>query len=547
MLLLVPALVGSPFARIGTSDIEGNRLYRAYFTADFVWHTALVAEMMKGTQPPRNPYLASQPVHYYWTYFLVPAAIAGETPIRDVEMALKVNALCTALLFVAAIYLAAWSAVPAHGFAVAVAVLLTTVAASAEGWKGIIDLLGRGRSLGGLRDLNIDAMTAWAFGGLRIDNIPRSMWYTPQHSMAFAVGLISMPVAVTGGVRVHPGAVALTGLALALSVTFNPLVGVMLSAVYGVAVVGGALRTRADIRDVLTYVLAALPVVAAVGWCAFNQVAEGAGSVLRFGLLGPARQRPIASFLLSFGPILIPAGIGLLTVRSVPFSRVWPAFAGVILAVLVMHFVTLEVDLFWIGFRTGQLFFVLVPALVARGLIILWQAGFRRLAIAVVLIVLAAGLPTTVIDAYNAQDVDNRRMGPGFHWTVALTPAEQEGLAWIRTHTPAEAIVQAEPTVRGRETWSLIPSFAERRMAGGLPISLMHVPEYDTKSAQVRQIYTSDDAVAAWQIAKQLGIDYLYVDAIERLAYPGVAKFDAHPEYFSAAFRNAEVTVYAVK
>jgi len=547
VLLLVPALVGRPFARVGSSDRQGNRLYRAYFTADFVWHTALVAEMTKGTQPPRNPYLASQPVHYYWAYFLVPASISGETPIGDVEMGLKVNALCTALLFVAAIYLAAWSAAPAHGFAVAVALLLTTVAASAEGWKAITDLLRRGRSLGDLRELNIDAITAWAFGGLRIDNLPRSMWYTPQHSMAFALGLISVPVAVTSGVRAHPGAIALTGLALALSVTVNPLVGAMLSAVYGAAVIGDAIRTRAHVRDVFNHALAALPVIAAVGWCTLNQVAEGAGQQLRFGLLGPARQQPIGTFLLSFGPILIPAGIGLLTVRTVPFSRVWPAFAGVILAVLIMHSVTLEVDLFWVGFRTGQLFFVLVPALMARGLIKLWEAGLRRVAIAVVLIVLAAGLPTTVIDAYNAQDVDNRRMGPGFHWTVVLTPAEQEGLAWIRTHTPTDAIVQAEPTVRGRETWSLIPSFAERRMAGGLPISLMHVPAYDTKSAQVRQIYASDDAALAWQIAKQLGIDYLYVDATERLAYPGISKFDAHAEYFPAAFRNAEVTVYAVK
>jgi uncharacterized membrane protein len=207
----------------------------------------------------------------------------------------------------------------------------------------------------------------------------------------------------------------------------------------------------------------------------------------------------------------------------------------------------LDVDQFWIGFRTGQLFFVLVPALVARGLITLWQPGLRPVAIVVVVTVLAAGLPTTIVDAHNAQDVDNRRMGPGFHWTVVLSPAEQEGLAWIRAQTPADAIVQAEPTVRGRETWSLIPSFAERRMAGGLPISLMHVPAYDTTSEQVRQIYASDDAAAAWQIARQLGIDYLYVDATERRAYPGTSKFDAHPEYFSAAFRNAEVTVYAVK
>ena len=213
VLLLVPALVGRPFSKIGAMDAEGNRLYRAYFTADFVWHTALVAEMTKHTQPPRNPYLASEPVHYYWTYFLVPATLASLTN-RDVEQALELNAFCAALLFISAIYLAAWAAVPAHPFAVALAVMLTTVAASAEGLAATVDLVRRGQSLTVLRELNIDAISSWAFKGLRIDNLPRAMWYTPQHAMACALGLLSVPVAIWAGVRARAGAIALAGAAL---------------------------------------------------------------------------------------------------------------------------------------------------------------------------------------------------------------------------------------------------------------------------------------------------------------------------------------------
>ena len=48
----------------------GTRWYRAYFTADFVWHTALTAELGRYDSPPRNPYMASQALHYYWTYYL---------------------------------------------------------------------------------------------------------------------------------------------------------------------------------------------------------------------------------------------------------------------------------------------------------------------------------------------------------------------------------------------------------------------------------------------------------------------------------------------
>ena len=69
-----------PFWRAGDMDADGSRRYRAYFTADFVWHAALVSELKKFDSPPRNPYLAHRPIHYYWTYFLLPSAVAGTAP-----------------------------------------------------------------------------------------------------------------------------------------------------------------------------------------------------------------------------------------------------------------------------------------------------------------------------------------------------------------------------------------------------------------------------------------------------------------------------------
>ena len=46
-----------------------------YFTADFVWHVALTAEITHFEMPPRNPYMADRSLNYYWTYFLVPATL----------------------------------------------------------------------------------------------------------------------------------------------------------------------------------------------------------------------------------------------------------------------------------------------------------------------------------------------------------------------------------------------------------------------------------------------------------------------------------------
>jgi uncharacterized membrane protein len=162
--------------------------------------------------------------------------------------------------------------------------------------------------------------------------------------------------------------------------------------------------------------------------------------------------------------------------------------------------------------------------------------------------VLVIGLPTTLVDTWNAQDIANRRPGPGFRWTLWVTPAQQEAFQWVRENTPPDAIVQMEPMVRAREHWSLIPSFAGRRMAAGLPISLLPLPEYEQRSALVRTVFATENVDEAVSIAHRLRIDYLYVDADDRAAYPsGVKKFDERPERFERLFSNDAVDIYRVR
>ena len=200
VLLLTLAVAVPPFARVGERDAQGNVAYRAYFTADFVWHTALTAELGKFSSPPRNPYLASQPIHYYWTYFLIPAAVSetGPAPVRDVQTCLKVNALVTGVLLMSSVFMLAWAAT-GRPAAVAAAVALVLLAGSFEGTYEIQRLWSRGEPLSRLKDINIDAITAWHFEGLRIDGLPRCLWYVPQHSMAYSLGLIALTAVARGG------------------------------------------------------------------------------------------------------------------------------------------------------------------------------------------------------------------------------------------------------------------------------------------------------------------------------------------------------------
>ncbi len=569
VLLLTLAVAVPPFLRAGASDAAGNRYYRAYFTADFVWHEALSAEVAKFSSPPRNPYLATRPIHYYWTYFLLPSIVAGSTAggANHLETFLKVNACGTALLFVSSIFLCAWTAIP-RARPVAAGVALAIVASSGEGTFALWRFWQRGVPLAEVRNLNVDALSNWWMSGLRVDGLQRCFWWVPQHSMAYALGLVALAVVNAAGSAAPLGAIVLSGLALAGATLMNPFVGGIFSVAWGAAVVIDAARSGALVRRAVRHALAAVPVLLAVGWCVGNEMVEGGGSALQFGWLGEARNAPLASLLLSLGPALVPACIGVLMwnrprhraghardgdSRGAPLHaeprRPGAAMLLAILSLALLYFVRLDVDRAWVGFRAGQMFLVAVPALIARGFVA--PGARRRAAIAAALLALLAGAPTTIIDAYNAQDITNFSASPIGPWTVTITRDEHDGLAWLRRTTAPTAIVQMDPAARARQTWSLIPSLAHRRMAAGQPNSILGGTaagtEYADKSARVRTMYETTNAQQAWEIARSLRIDYVWVDKVERTAYPtGITKFDTSPELFENAFSNAEVSIYRI-
>ena len=551
-LLVVPLLMAAPYHNLGGTPTDGTKHYRAYFTADFVWHVALTAELGRFEMPPRNPYMAREPLHYYWTYFLVPAAVSSTGPavVRDVEAALKINAIATAGILIAAFFLLAWSA-GAGPIAAGLAVLLVVVAASAEGAIAIKDLWATGSPLSRLRDINVDAITAWKYNGLRIDGVQRTMFYTPQHGLSCALGLLALvPLALTGASG-RLASIAASGLMLGLATTLNPFLGAAFSLIYGLAVLVDAVRMRASIAQVCRHAVAAIPPALAVAWGTLNAMAEGAGDAVTIAWAGHARRAPVVTLLMSLGPVLVPALVGLVPRRRLPTPPMIVAACGLLVGLGLLYFVVLS-EASWVGFRAGQILLAVTTIPLARLLGTLggWSTpGAGRTAVTVLVAgILVIGAPTVIVDTRNASDIANLGQGPGFPWTLTVTPGQQAALAWVKRHTPQSAVVQMDPIARGRGHWSFIPTFAERRMAAGLPISLLPRPEYHRLSEQVRTIFNARDAGKAHETARRLRISYLWVDAVERRTYPdGSAVLAAAPEYFMPVFDNGDVQVYRVR
>ena len=549
VLLLVPAIAGPPFARLGERDAAGNRYYRAYFTADFVWHMAVTSEIKKFAMPPRNMFMPHRPLHYYWGYFLLPGAVSGAGPraLADVERNLIVNAIGTAFLLVSSMFIVAWLVVP-RAWPVAAAVTLAVVASSAEGLAETVWFLRSGVPLAGLRDVNIDAISNWwPPRGLRIDGIPRCFWWVPQHSTSYVLGLGAMAIAAATGSAGSIAVYALAGIALGGAIAFNPFVGALFAGAWGVGLALDALRSPQPLNRLGRCSVAVVPAAAGLVWCMVNRMTGGASGMLQFGLLGNARHAPLFNLFLSLGPALVPAAVGLVAASSLRAWRglVTPvALMGASLA--VMHLVTLTGDDSWIGFRTGHLILVSAPALIACGLAA--AGSFRRVAVGVAVLTLAVGLPTTIIDVYNAQDISNLRPAAGFPWTQVIDRNLGEALDWVKRATPVQDTVQLDPIARDRTTWSIIPSFGERRMAAGDTRTLVADPEYGERSERVRQMYATTNAKQAWDVAHALRIDYVWIDEVERAAYPsGLPKFESSPQYFAPAFKNDRVSIYRVQ
>jgi len=546
--LLVPVLMGVTYRNLGRSDTDGTRYYRAYFTADFLWHSALASELGHFSLPPRNPYLAPRPMNYYWTYFLLPSSAAQLGPASlpktlTVEACLKVNAILVGLLMLSMLFIFVRSAT-ATVWPAMVAVVLTVIAASAEGTYAIADLLSRGRSLAGLRDINVDAVTAWTFNGLRVDNIPRSLWYTPQHTTAIALGLVALTISLVSGAAASPVAIAGAGISLALATMMNPLLGAACSLIYGLCVLADASLRPRWFTLIARHWTAAAFVSGAFLWGTLSKVTDGATSALDVGFAGYSTNSPLVTLGLSLGPVFGPALAGLHRGRTDLERRALAiSVTGVALGLFLLYFVRIS-EASWVGFRAGQILQVSIPLLLAR--------AFERLpgvaGIALAAGILIVGLPTTLVDTYNAQDIANRREGPGFRWTLWVTRSQQDAFEWIRTNTRPTELVQMEPIVRGREHWTLIPSFAGRRMAAGQPISLLPSPEYRARSEQVQELFATVNVPAALSIARRLRIAYLYVDRTDLAAYPeGVRKFAENPDAFEQVFVNSEARVYRVR
>ncbi len=256
-------------------------------------------------------------------------------------VALKVNALLIGLLLASMMFLLAWR-VSGRPWVAAAATAVAILAPSLEGLYTLVQYTRAGTPLDALRDVNIDAVTAWEFSGLRIDNVPRLLWYTPHHAASIALGLVAL-LASIGRVPATATGTLLTGVALAGSVAINPFLGAMFCLIYGVTAATDVLLRRLPWSALIRQALAVVPVVAALAFCLMNGMNDPTGSPVTFGLSPDGRHAPVVTFLLSFGGILPLVILGMWPWRGFDGRLAIPAIAAFVLGIGLMYGLTLTI------------------------------------------------------------------------------------------------------------------------------------------------------------------------------------------------------------
>lgn len=551
VLLVVPLITWAPYDHIREPVADGEA-YRAYFTADFIWAMTVASELSKGEVPPPNPFHVVEPMRYYWMAHLLSGAVYRNVQAWgvQVETIVLVNGLAFGLAFAGFLYWLTRSVGATAGWA-AVATLIGFLANSFEGADMIRSIVVRDSSWEVLRQTNIDAVTRWFYEGMAVDGLQRLLLYQPHHLTGYVLALSAVWLAGLAE-KVDDLAVPLcAGTLLGLAFLFSTFAAILLGGAVGL-VFAVRLIQQGTVRSVIhCAILGAGPVIVGIG------IAELLGYTNPSdGLLLQVGPNPVAFrnwewvVFLSFGPLLLIGLAGLLRPRWVSRAGLMPA--AVVVTSFLFYFFTDVPDMagVWVGWRSGHMLLIAFTAITGAALTAVWALRRTRvLVVAGLAVVVAVAVPTVAIDVYNAQDIRNREEGAGFPWTLIITPEEREAFNWIRAHTPPTAVVQPEPVVRAARTWAYVPAFAERRMAAGLPISMIPLRGYELASQDVRYgIFDASTAEDAHAMADFLQVDYLLVGEVEREAYgPQVEEMLGEPALFEVVFENAAIAVIKVR
>lgn len=388
VLHFVPLVFGAALWRSRESGPAGD----AYAASSIATEASLTREVAS----------FDRPLHPRTAYFLPAAVLAtsgqpihpqGDSGGERIEGTLRIVALLTAICVLTLVYIVAWVAT-GRRWAAMMAAAIALLAASFEGLYVLNILRHSGQPFSALLDPAVNLSGRWSseLNGLAIDRLPRMMLWAQQNGAACGLGLIAV-LAASREMSVRWQGTSLIGIALSFSVLFNPALGAAFLLIYVLCLAWDATTKRIPPNALLPFTLAIVLPAIALSW-SWNAPAEGTAVLVAY-YLTPYGSHSSALFL-ALGGVLIPAAVGLMPSRHVPFRPILPAAIALVLGLVLLFMGVRDA-------RAGNLILLTVAMLIARGLVVAYQRSGSLLAMTFAAIVFLAGLPTTLIAWYTGQ------------------------------------------------------------------------------------------------------------------------------------------------
>ncbi len=539
LALLALSVALPPLINIGYKHPEGY-YYRAYFNSDYLKHVAVTAHLAHSRIPPDNPYLKSDDsLHYYWFYYVFPASIRslGVSGVETLDI-LRVLTVWGIVTFCLLLY-GLCRHFTGYKPAAFLAVFCGLFAHSYEGWyfAGLLKQMSL-PILENIGRYNIDGMTRWFYGHPQIDCLYRALIFTPQHLftlMLFCLlllGLLDLHDAKT-----RPAAKNLwfLGLLAGMSFGFSSFIGLVVCLWVSLVVAFTSL-VKKEFRNAV-HVFSALTVS---GLCLFGLgiVSRQSESLLFLPHFRAIRKLPFFLFY-NYGPLLLVFPLGLL--RGF-FKKYRTLTINLLVLVALCMFLILYVQIknfpTDMGIKVGLVLSMVLVLFTVIGLSF-HNKYLRFFTLLLMIPIILPAVVTVLLDAYSSSDVTNIRFG-----SIVLNE-DMMASKWIRDNLPRNVRIQTDPFERS-ESFSLIPTFAERRTTAGdkmhARIFLSDADLFDILDDAVGAVYKTRDPIKAANLMNDLGIDNILIGNVERKLYPGAYETFSN---FVPLYRHNRVSIHS--
>ena len=529
----------------------GENLYRvrAYFVPDYLKHIAVSAELSKGAIPPANPFFSGENLHYYWIYYLIPSF--AYNILGRAGSLLRLNIFANQLVNIGLlISLYIFSNIFIKKALTKVFLILSLLFASSyEGLIYIYETIGsRAGIFANYVNYNIDGLTRWRYGQPQIDSVYRSLMYTPQQQMGF-IGLILFFYFAfcrkdSSCIRnyLHFILPVIAGVILG----YNFFCGIFISLWLFIAYPVFRLMEKSNIYSVFKkwLIMLAIFMIFPVFYRVLDMFLHNSSPVnAGFNIYRAFNLALIflinyswlwLSLVILFIQILRRKKESVLTL--VDFGRY---LSLVITAVLLISFFQIKGFEADIGLKIGQ---VLNIILFFGWLLVLKGVKTRLIYFLLVILVIPAFI-TSVIDFSNSRDIEKAPRD----FIITFRLEDICAMRDIRDKFFQNAVIQALPG-RDDKRACIVPIFAERRtaLADEMHSRIYILGDeriYRDRLELVSKMFHAVDTDQVYQIAEQLGIDFLFVGTVERQIPAIISNLDRFPK----AYEGYGTTVYDVR